>query len=241
MSIESTKVNVLKKTITVTFKPCESEDFTEIRDKVLTIYIELYRYTGTVDELKSYKVKLEFPSIQIIKLLSTDDPYFLRAVTTLSSVRVHYQLDDTVGSINEGEFSTLNFEIHFTDCLLINGSTKNGQLTPVKSSDLFYYENNGLYIKLNECLLKKSATINIDGMQCVNCHHSHTNSKTSLIVSGDIPPELAISREVHNNANEMVQIDSINKPPVSSITGLPIPINTSGENASSINLSKITF
>lgn len=165
MSIESTEVNVLEKTITVTFYPIESDDFSEIinsENNQLTISIET---SGCMpSDLEECEVKLEFPLIQIIKLLSESDQYFLKAVTTLDSIVVIYTITDMTGGGAGGDFYAKSFEIHFTNCLLINGSIENEQIIPIKSNDLLYSEDEILYIKLNNCLTADSVKINIENL-----------------------------------------------------------------------------
>lgn len=242
MSIDYITTDVIGKTILVYFKPWEGEIFPEINGNTLTINIRIDDYTGTIEELKNYKVGLYFSSIQVIKLLTDSDSYFLESVTALSQILVNYTITYNIeGEIYDttDQFLTNNFEIYLTDCLLINGSIENKQIIPINSDDLFNYnEDNELHIKLSNCLTTSIKAVFISNMQCINCYHS---GNTSLIISGAIPPELAKSREVYSEDNEILPIYSINKPPVSNITNLPIPINTSGDNASSIDLTKITF
>ena len=242
MSIERIETNVDTKIITVYFKSWEGEYFPEISDNTLTITVQINEYTGTIEELVNYKIELCFSTIQVIKLLTDSNSYFLESVTTLSQIKVNYEIMDMVGSGNSGQFYTINFKINLSESLLINGSFENGQLIPVKTSDLFGYNgDNKLYIKMNECLnIENESRINVGSIQSVNCYYRNS---IQLVISGDIPPELSQSREVmsYNDEGMYILISSINKPPISSITNLPIPINTTDDNASSIDLSKITF
>ena len=241
MSIDSITTYVIDKTIKVQFKSWEGEYFPEINNNTLTINVQISEYTGTIEELESYKIELHFSSIQVIKLLTDSNSYFLELVTTLNLIEVNYEIKDMVGG-GSGQFYTNNFEIHFTNCLLINGLLDNGQLIPIGSSNLFNYDENKLYMKMNKCLnipIENENKIYTGYIESVNCYYYHNT--VQLVISGDIPPELAKSREVMLYNGGSTIILSINKPPVSNITNLPIPINTSGDNASSIDLSKITF
>lgn len=239
-SIDSITTDVIDKTIRVQFKSWEGEYFPEISDNTLTINVRINEYTGTIEELVKYKIELHFSSIQVIKLLTDSNQYFLESVTTLTQIKVNYEIMDMVGSGNSGQFYTINFEVHLSESLLINGSFENGQLIPVKSSDLFGYNgDNKLYIKMNECLnIENESRINVGSIQSVNCYY---HNSIQLVISGDIPPELSQTREVmsYNDEGMYILISSINKPPVSNITNLPIPINTTGDNASSIDLTKM--
>ena len=175
MSIDHIETNVNARIITVYFKPWEGEYFPEIESNRLIINVQISEYTGTIGELQNYKVELHFSTIQVIKLLTDSDPYFLESVTTLSIIEVNYEIMDMVGG-GSGQFYTNNFEIQFTNSLLINGSIENEQLIPVESSSLFNYENNELYIKMKETA----------GNEFSNEHYSGIGI-TVTAVQGNVP------------------------------------------------------
>ena len=243
-SIDYIKVDVDDETITVYFKSWEGENFPEINDNKLIINVQISEYTGTIEELVGYKIRLCFSSIQVIKLLTDSNSYFLESVTTLNLIEVNYEIMDMVGD-GSGQFYTDNFKVYLTNCLLINCLFEGEQLKPIESSNLFDYDDDDddrLYIKLNKCLNisnENESKIYTGDMKFVNCYYYHNGIQ--LVISGDIPPELSQSRRVVLYENTHIDILSINKPPVSNITNLPIPINTTGDNASSIDLSGITF
>lgn len=210
-----------------------------ISNNIITINIT---YKGPLNlgnhpNLEGYIVELSFDSIQVIRELSDNQPYFLSNITKINKAKIIYVKDSY-----ELE-QELNIRMmYFDNLLLINASlNENGQIVPIKSDKLFKYESGKLYLNLNECInINESnySRIMISTGLSINCYY-FTN--TPLIISGDIPPELAKSREInlYNNKSMVTRLDSINKPPISNITGLPIPINTSGSNSSSIDLSKV--
>ena len=244
-SIDFINVDDVSKIISVQFKPLEGEYIPEISGE--TINIDVREYTDETKGLENYKIDLIFPLIQVIKKLNEDDQYFIKNITTLREVQVFCDTvqDDEVGEYNY-VFIKTGFDIYLSNLLLIN-STFNGEIIPTESTDLLRYsEDEKLFAYLYSCLYIHSPIgiyINLGLIECVNCYYDISNSYTSLIISGDITPDLVSSRYLPLFDKEYIYIyiSSINKPPVSNITNLPIPINTSGSNASSIDLTKITF
>ena len=244
-SIDFISVDDVSKIISVHFKPLEGEYIPEISSG--TINIDVREYTDKTRELESYKIELIFPLIQVIKKLNESDQYFIKNITTIRDIQVFCgTVQDGGGGEYNYVFVKTEFDIYLNNLLLIN-STFNGEIIPIESTDLLRYgEDEELFAYLYSCLYIDSSTdiyISLGLIECVNCYYYISNSHTSLIISGDIPPELTSSRYLPLIDKDYIHIymSSINKPPVSNITGLPIPINTSGDNASSIDLSGITF
>lgn len=257
--ISSISTNDRAKYISIKFLKQDNEDF--LNEFISNTHIDINIIDdqfildlGMDESLEGYELYLVFDSIQVIRELSDSKPYFLSNITNLTNATIGYLMNKYDEETHlEQDIKTLNIKrIVFNDLLLINATyNERGEIIPIQSTKLFKFQgiNNDLYVCLYNCLSKHDAEVAVIKVTCINCFCNYYNDD-HLIVSGDIPEKIYSSLPINildciipNEDNNTVKkwIRSINKPPVSNITNLPIPINTSGDNASSINLTGITF
>lgn len=263
--IESVNVDSHDNVITFLFKQQTNEYFLNnyIEDNELRIRFnerDEQRENFHLDwfndgEVTNCTINLVFEKIEVIRLLTSLKRRFLDDIISINSVYFSYWYNDTDFRVHlqTNEIALRNrINLKFKDLLLINCEQRTigtiNEIKPIGQVDIL---KNDMKLNLYRQMYntERFVIIHYETVVCINCYVEE-NEKIHLIIRGSIPDKiysyLPINTKpfvvkVSDEPESRVYISSINKPPISNITGLPIPINTSGTNASSIDLSEVKF